>query len=278
MSSMSTVSDRLAVCSWSLAPNTAAELISQLGQIGLLRTQIELGPVRDDAVWSDAKARLDDAGVQLTGGMFRTLGEDYSTLETIRETGGVVPDSTWEANWAAIQKLPAVMLDLQIDSVMFHAGFLPHETSDPNHAKLTDRLRQIARLFARDGITVAFETGQESASSLNAFLDSLGEDNAKVNFDPANMILYNMGDPVAAVRELGPRVHSVHLKDANYTKTPGEWGEEVVLGTGEVDWPSFFQALDDIGFEGYLAIEREAGASRIEDIRTAVEFVRANYG
>jgi sugar phosphate isomerase/epimerase len=268
----------LAVCSWSLAPRDADELIEQLQQVGVMRTQLELGPLRDESAWSDARLKLEDADVQLTGGMFRTIGEDYSTLETIRETGGVVPDATWESNWAGIQRIPAVMEDLQIDAVMFHAGFLPHEKSDPNYAKLKDRLRQIAHLFAQHNMTICFETGQESAASLNAFLDDLDQPNAKVNFDPANMILYNMGDPVEAVRALGPRVHSVHLKDANRATTPGAWGEEVVLGTGQVDWPNFFGALEEIGFQGYLAIEREAGATRVDDIRTAVEFVRASFG
>ncbi len=278
MSPPRTIEDRLAVCSWSLAPRDPDDLIAQLGQVGVMRTQLELGPLRDELAWSDARVKLRDAGVQLTGGMFRTMGEDYSTLETIRQTGGVVPDGTWEQNWTNIQKIPAVMEDLQIDTVMFHAGFLPHDKSNPHYVKLKDRLSQIADLFAQHTMTICFETGQETAESLNAFLDDLDQPNAKVNFDPANMILYDMGDPVAAVRALGSRVASVHLKDAKRTTTPGTWGQEVVLGTGHVDWPNFFAALDEIGFQGYLAIEREAGATRVKDIRTAVEFVCTHAG
>ncbi len=50
---------------------------------------------------------------------------------------------------------------------------------------------------------------------------------------------------------------------------PGEWGEEVVVGAGDVDWPAFFAALDEVGFTGDLCIEREAGTTRIDDIAAA---------
>ena len=95
-----------------------------------------------------------------------------------------------------------------------------------------------------------------------------------MNFDPANMILYDKGDPVAALRTLGPWVKQCHLKDANRTKTPGTWGEEVRLGTGQVDWRAFFRALDAAGFKGDLCIEREAGNQRVADIRAAREYVQ----
>ena len=48
-----------------------------------------------------------------------------------------------------------------------------------------------------------------------------------VNFDPANMILYDKGDPIAALRVVGPWIRSLHIKDARRTKVPGTWGEEV---------------------------------------------------
>jgi sugar phosphate isomerase/epimerase len=94
-----------------------------------------------------------------------------------------------------------------------------------------------------------------------------------VNFDPANMILYDKGNPIEALRTLGPWIRQVHIKDAARTTTPGTWGDEVVAGMGEVDWPAFFAALKEIGFAGDLCIEREAGMNRVEDIRTAREMV-----
>jgi sugar phosphate isomerase/epimerase len=128
-------------------------------------------------------------------------------------------------------------------------------------------------MFAKHGLEVAFETGQETAGALLTFLKRLACPNVGVNFDPANMILYNNGNPIEALRLLGPHVKQCHLKDAKVTKVPGTWGEEVVLGTGEVNWPEFFNTLKAIGFNGNLFIEREAGNQRVADVRAAREYV-----
>ena len=105
------------------------------------------------------------------------------------------------------------------------------------------------------------------------FLHKLAKSNLGVNFDPANMILYDKGNPIEALRKLGSWVRQVHIKDARRTKVTGTWGEEVVVGTGEVDWPAFFATLKEVGFNGDLCIEREAGTQRVDDIRTARELV-----
>jgi L-ribulose-5-phosphate 3-epimerase len=122
-------------------------------------------------------------------------------------------------------------------------------------------------------MTIGLETGQEAAATMAGFLKKLDRPNVGVNFDPANMILYDKGDPVAALRTLGPWLKQCHLKDAVRTKTPGTWGEEVRFGTGQVDWKAFFQALATVGFKGNLCIEREAGSQRVADIRAAREYV-----
>ncbi|RPH46743.1 MAG: sugar phosphate isomerase/epimerase, partial [Planctomycetota bacterium] len=123
------------------------------------------------------------------------------------------------------------------------------------------------------GIALGLETGQETAATLAACLRKLGHEGVGVNLDPANMILYDKGDPVAAIGTLGPWLKQCHLKDAARTTVPGQWGEEVVLGTGQVDWKAFFEALKAAGFAGNLCIEREAGKQRVADIRTAREYV-----
>jgi sugar phosphate isomerase/epimerase len=96
-----------------------------------------------------------------------------------------------------------------------------------------------------------------------------------VNFDPANMILYEKGDPIAALRTLAPRLKQCHLKDATKTKQPGAWGVEVAVGTGEVDWKGFFNVIEQIQFQGFFCVEREAGSQRVADIRAARQFVES---
>lgn len=260
------------MCSWSLQPENPKALVDALHAVGVSKIQIEIDPIRDQpAAWGEVETILADGGIQVVGAMFRTLGEDYSTLETIKVTGGIVPDATWEGNWKNIQANVPIIQKLGAKVVTFHAGFLPHDSADPQYAKLLERLGLIADHYADAGLELAFETGQETAPDLNRFLDDLGRENTGVNFDPANMILYDKGDPIEALRALGPRIKQTHVKDATRTKTPGEWGEEVVVGTGEVDWPTYFATLDAIGFDSYLAIEREAGDTRLADIRAARE-------
>jgi len=270
----SALSKRLAVCSWSLRPASAAELAAQLNEVGVRRAQIALDPLREDpANWNALPQIFANHDISLASGMFGMVGEDYSTLEAIRRTGGVVPDEHWEANWANIQTAATVSKSLGLTLVSFHAGFLPHEEDHPDYPKLLQRITRIADLFEANGIALGFETGQETATTLAGFLLQLDKPNVGVNFDPANMLLYDKGDPIEALRKLAPWLKQCHIKDAALTHQPGTWGTEVVVGTGEVDWKRFFATLEDLGFTGDLCIEREAGDQRIPDIRAARQFL-----
>jgi sugar phosphate isomerase/epimerase len=243
-------------------------------QIGLRRLQIALDPIRENpAVWGKFAERASEAGLQCVSGMFGCVGEDYTTMETIRQTGGLVPNHTWAENWERIQQFAPLARSLKLRLVTFHAGFLPHDESDPEYEALQNRLRLTADLFAAHDIDLALETGQETAGVLKSFLEKLGRANVGVNFDPANMILYEKGNPIEALRTLGTFLKQCHIKDAKRTQTPGTWGEEVVVGRGEVSWREFFATLDELRFTGYYCIEREAGQQRVADIRAARQFV-----
>jgi L-ribulose-5-phosphate 3-epimerase len=271
--------ERLAVCTWSLQPSDPEQLLRQLDAIGISRVQCAIDPIRENpAVWGSFADRCARAGVTFASGMFGCEGEDYATMESIRRTGGIVPDATWPRNWQNVQRTAELASEMGLKLVTFHAGFLPHDENDPAFATLLDRLRQVADVFAARQIDLGLETGQESADALAAFLHQLKRRNVVVNFDPANLILYEKGDPIAAVRVLGPWLKQCHLKDAKRTRVPGTWGEEVPVGTGEVDWRAFFAALDEIGFDGYCCFEREAGNQRVEDIRRGREFVESLLG
>jgi sugar phosphate isomerase/epimerase len=241
---------------------------------GAVRTQLALDPLRDHpAAWGDTPAVLARNGIGIISGMLGCIGEDYSTLDSIRVTGGVAPDAHWEENLRNARTTAELARRLQLPLVTFHAGFLPHDAADPQFGRMLGRLGTIADLFAAQGIRLGLETGQESAEDLARVLRQLNRPNVCVNFDPANMILYAKGDPVAAVGVLAPWIGQVHIKDATRTRVPGTWGEEVAAGTGDVDWPAFFAALDQIHYRGHLVIEREAGSQRVADICTARELI-----
>jgi sugar phosphate isomerase/epimerase len=201
--------------------------------------------------------------------MFGCAGEDYSTMESIRHTGGIAPDATWEQNRKDIQATAALAAELSLKLVTFHAGLLPHQESDPDFAKMLGRLAAVADIFAREKIGLGLETGQETAPALAALLQKLDRPIVGVNFDPANIILYNNGDPITALRVLGPWLRQVHIKDAVRTQVPGAWGQEVPVGSGETNWREFLGALRQLNFNGDLVIEREAGSQRVADIVAA---------
>lgn len=264
---------RLAVCSWSLQPTDPEDLVQKVRACGLDRVQLALSPVvRAPDVWGLVFEVLQDADIAVESGMMETVGEDYSSLESIAQTGGLRPDEHWEANLEHAQAVAALAGYHDLELVTFHAGFLPHEAEDPERAKLLDRLREVADVFAKHRVKLGLETGQESAPTLASVLTELDHPNVGVNFDPANMILYGMGDPLEAIRVLASSVVQIHVKDATPTEIPGTWGAEVPVGSGAVPWPDFFQAARSCPAEA-LVIEREAGATREEDIITAKQCV-----
>ena len=273
------LSERLAVCSWSLQPASPADLVAKLESTGIRRVQLALDPLRESSkVWGKTAALFRQKGITIVSGMFGCVGEDYSTLETIRMTGGIAPDVTWEQNWTNMRATAALARELGLKLVTFHAGFLPHEEKDPNFTKMLRRLAETAEVFQAANIALGLETGQETAPVLVQLLQKLKRPNVGVNFDPANMILYDKGNPIAALRVLGPWIRQVHIKDARRTKVPGTWGEEVVAGTGEVDWPAFFATLRELNYTGDCVIEREAGTQRVADVRAAREMVTNQGG
>jgi len=266
---------RLGICSWSLRPDSVEALIERTKQVGVSAVQLALEPLRcDPGRWADGGARLREAGIEIVSGMIEAAGEDYSTPATIRETGGIVPDATWEANRGRVEEAARLAGELGLTRVSLHAGFIPEDPRSAGYDVLAARLRWIADHVADAiGGVVLLETGQETAPALGAFLDRVDRPNVGVNFDPANMLLYDMGDPVASLRALLPRVRQVHVKDARRPRRRSEWGTEVVVGTGEVDWPAFLTTLRDSDFDGPLVVEREAGDDRIGDMRAALAFL-----
>ena len=269
--------EQIGLCSWSMLPRDAGHMAAIMEELGVKKLQLGLVPHRDDAGLVDgvpeALARI---GARVVSGMFGTIGEDYTTMETIRRTGGIVPDEHWEANQRVSRKAAAKARELGLTLVSFHAGFLPHDMESAGFRKLADRVEVVAGIFGDQGIDLLFETGQETADDLWAFFDHLearGVANLGVNFDPANMILYDKGDPIEALRRLLPRVRSIHIKDAVRTGTPGEWGTEAVVGEGQVDWPAFVRVLAQGGYAGDLHVEREWGDDRVGDARTAIQVI-----
>ena len=266
----------LGVCSWSLRPTDPRALAERAALVGVSAIQLALDPLRTGA-WKLGRtlSELDRAGLEVRSGMMACEGEDYSTLASIRATGGLRPDATWRENLRAARKNARLARQLELPLVTLHAGFVPERAGDAERLRLVARLREIVDTFADEGVAVGLETGQETAATLLAVLAEVDRPGLGVNFDPANMVLYGMGDPVDALNRLAPHVRQVHVKDARPSTRPGEWGEEVPVGDGSVHWHSFFDALRRHRLDVDLMIEREAGEERVADAVAAARLVRA---
>jgi sugar phosphate isomerase/epimerase len=243
-------------------------MAAAMREMGLEHVHLAIRPVIEDAGGGYLQA-VRAQHWTITSTMIDFPQEDYSTLETIKRTGGVVPDECWQRNHDLFVQAADVTAKLGVKYLSMHAGFID-ESNETSAAKMHDRIDTLAEAAQERGVILLLETGQETAEDLRCFLGKLAHNSVGVNFDPANMILYDKGDPIRAVRILAPWIHHLHIKDAIRTKRPGTWGSEVPWGDGQVGAAGFLRALDEFGFEGAMAIEREAGDNRLGDIRQAV--------
>jgi sugar phosphate isomerase/epimerase len=202
--------------------------------------------------------RLSELGIRITCLFGGFEGESYADIPTVKRSVGLVPRETRAARTAELKAIADFARELSVDVVGVHLGFVPHDPADPDYRELLELTRGMCDHCGRNHQALHLETGQEPADVLIRFLDDVGRDNLFVNFDPANMILYGAGQPLSALELLGPRVRSVHCKDAKWSDRPGEtWGREVPLGEGDVDFAAFLATLERIGYDGPLTIERE---------------------
>ena len=147
---------------------------------------------------------------------------------------------------------------LSCDTVALHLGFIPHDPAAEGYGEIVNVTRQLCDHCDKNAQFLHLETGQETADGLLEFIHQVDRANLKINFDPANMILYGTGQPIEALRKVGSHVRSIHCKDGTWSDKPGEtWGAEVPLGEGDVGMEEYLKTLKEIGYDGPLTIERE---------------------
>ncbi len=161
--------------------------------------------------------------------------------------------------------------ELGCNIVTTHIGHLYLE-EDARIEKMRKNAQELAVFADSIGSVFAAETGTEKAIVLKAFLDSLGAKGLRVNYDPANLVMVAADDPVAGVYTLRDYIVHTHAKDG--LKTGDTTWLEVPLGQGGVDFDKYLAALNDIGYDGYLTIEREVGDNPAADIGMAVDFLK----
>ena len=176
--------------------------------------------------------------------------------------------------------------------VTTHIGVVPEDKNCKQYESMHNVCYELAKFADEIGGRFALETGPEKASLLKEFLDGLDSRGVSVNLDPANLVMCAGDDPVQAVYTLKDYIVHTHAKDGKqlvpvdtrrlyapqyYGVEPAAFEDYIIelpLGEGNVDWVRYLKALKDIGYDGYLTIEREYGADPVKDIKMAVGFLK----
>jgi L-ribulose-5-phosphate 3-epimerase len=183
-------------------------------------------------------------------------------------TIGLVPRDTRAARIDALKQTSDFAKLLGIGRVQTHCGFIPENPRDPMYGEVVEAIRTVAEHCATNGQDFLMETGQETPTTMKRALQDVNRPNLGVGLDTANLILYGKANPVDAVDIIGPHVKSVHAKDGKWPTDPMKLGEEVLIGTGYVDFLKVFKKLHADGYTGAITIEREiSGPQQLEDVK-----------
>lgn len=179
--------------------------------------------------------------------------------------------------------------ELETNVVTTHIGVIPGDKNHDRYKIMQEACYELSRYADSLDAHFAIETGPEIAVTLKEFLDSLHSTGVAVNLDPANFVMVTGDDPVQAVYTLKDYIVHTHAKDGRrlFEKSPEViYGvadeaelvndcsfEELPLGEGDVDFNNYLKALDDIGYRGFLTIEREVGEDPVKDIECAIAFL-----
>lgn len=229
----------------------------------------------------ELKQRLADAGLELASVCGDLGGHGYT-----------IPEQNPE-RIKLTKEIVDLSLELGTNIITTHVGTIPYDKDEPAYRALHDALGELGKYAKDNGAMFAIETGPETAITLKDFLDDLPHGGVGVNLDPGNFVMVTRQDPVEAVHILNDYIVHTHAKDGRCLMAVepkkiydffaeggiedlrlGDYFIEVPLGEGEVDWPAYLKALEEINFSGYLTIEREVGADPEADIKLAVDYLR----
>lgn len=229
----------------------------------------------------------------------QSLGLEISALVADLGGHGFQDKSVNAEKIAKSKRILDLAVELGVNVVTTHIGVVPEDKNGEIYEAMHLACDELSRYAKSMNAFFAIETGPETAKTLKGFLDGLSSNGVSVNFDPANMVMVTGDDPVQGVYTLRDYIVHTHAKDGIRLREvdprqvygslgyepldhermaeaaeSGDSFREVPLGEGSVDWNGYLQALVDIGYKGYLTIEREVGANPESDIAKAVQFLK----
>jgi len=270
------------VCSWSIdraRPVEAVRTAAERHGVRVVHLGFFDGLTPTDLSASQIRAAAAEAGVEISGTFAAFRDEDYGSIAALAATGGYASDERYAERLDFTRRVADLAAELGVGPVAIHIGTIPRDAGDPRYAKLLARGREAADLLAERRRELLLETGREPAEVLLRFVQNLQRENARVNFDPGNFLLYGTGDPVQGVTSLRPLIAHVHLKDAVPSDQPGiDWGTEATLGSGQARIARVVSRLRAGGYQGPLVVERTSGRGDPGDLEESIAYLQSLLG
>jgi len=190
---------------------------------------------------------------------------------------GLTPPATRAQRIARACRSADWARDLGIAQIASHVGYISEDPKDPNYPGFVEAMKGFCLLLEANGQVLAYETGQETVKTLARVMSDIGTANQRINFDPANLLIYNQEAPMELVEAMGELIVHIHCKDANRPVAGEALGHEVRLGDGQTNFPALFKALHRQGYRGPLTIEREIppGPEELADTKHAIELIES---
>ncbi len=245
-------------------PRQAFALAGALGTLGVQGVQM-------DAVGDLSPDSLSATGRRDVRNRLRALNLQGAALgcplrHGLDAAGGL------EVRVAYVKKVLQLAYDLGPRLVIFYPGALRLEDGRPADLQVLGGLSDLARHGERVGARLALETGPETPEAVQQFVAPFSTEAIGLNLDPATRLRYGQ-DPRGAARVWGERLLHVHARDARPGR-PDQGLEEVPLGHGDVDWVGFLGALEEVGYTGWLTIQRAPTPDPVAELRAAARFLR----
>lgn len=237
-------------------------------QLGNPPAEYVYGP-RAAELTARVKDAIRETGIVVTSVFIMFPGHVWDLVDGPR-TIGLVPEETRGERVVHACRMSNWAREVGIPAVTSHIGFIPEDPEDKRTPPFVRMMRAFCAYCRENGQTFAFETGQETAATLDRVISDIGLDGVGINLDPANLILYGKDRPMDVVERIGKYVFNTHCKDGVWPEPGGKLGHEVPLGEGEVRIRELIPALYRLGYRGPLTIEREiSGEKQVQDILRA---------
>ena len=238
-----------------------------------LRTAAQLGAegVQIDAVRELSPQNLTRTAQRSLRHCLRELGLELAALGLPTRTGYDTEDGL-DQRLTATQAAMSIAHPLGARIVTNRLGRLPDDTSSPTWSLLSEAMGALASHGDRVGTVFAIEIGANAPQGIRRFLDPFDTAGLGVSYDPGSVLLHGH-DALGGVATLGGAIVHSHARDVQRNRTTGDM-TEAAPGAGEVDWPAYLSALEEIGYRGFLTVDRSASALSVDEAGSAIAFLK----